>query len=173
MLEKMYHKRQNGYASIGYKAKAGAVADSIDVIFDKSNFLPVYSNDILAAEREILIVSPFMTKRRTSQMLQQLKIALQNKVKVIVVTSPPEDFRDENPTALQGTIDALQRAGVNIVFRSKIHQKFAFIDQKVVWYGSINLLSYGSAEESIMRLESPNIASELLKSIEKEGAHNE
>ena len=168
MLEKMYHKRLNGYASIGYKAKAGAVeADSIDVIFDKSNFLPVYSNDILAAEREILIVSPFVTKRRTMQMLQQLEIALRNKVKVTVVTRPTGDFGEKGPPALQGTFDMLQHAGVNVVFRSNIHQKFALIDQKVVWYGSINLLSFGSAEESIMRLESPNIAGELLKSMEQ------
>jgi superfamily II DNA or RNA helicase len=170
MLEKMYHKRLNGYASIGYKAKAGAVeADSIDIIFDKSNFLPVYNNDILAAESEILIVSPFVTRRRTVQMLQQLEIALRNKVKVTVVTRPTGNFGEKNPTALQGTLDMLQHAGVNVVFRSHIHQKFALIDQKVVWYGSINLLSFGSAEESIMRLESPNIASELLKSMEKPG----
>jgi len=69
---------------------------------------------------------------------------------------------------LQGTLDMLQHAGVNVVFRSNIHQKFAIIDHKVVWYGSINLLSFGSAEESIMRLESPNIAGELLKSMEKQ-----
>ena len=170
MLEKMYHKRLNGYASIGYKAKAGAVeVDSINVIFDKSNFLPVYNNDILAAEREILIVSPFVTKRRTLQMMQQLEIALRNKVRVIVVTRPSGDFGEKAPTTLQRTLDMLQNAGVNVVFRSNIHQKFALIDQKVVWYGSINLLSFGSAEESIMRLESPNIASELLKSMEKQG----
>ncbi|KLU66797.1 hypothetical protein DEAC_c14650 [Desulfosporosinus acididurans] len=30
---------------------------------------------------------------------------------------------------------------------------------------SINLLSFGSAEESIMRLDSPNIANELIMSI--------
>jgi hypothetical protein len=41
------------------------------------------------------------------------------------------------------------------------------MDQKIVWYGSINLLSFGSAEESIMRLESPNIANELMKTIER------
>ena len=168
MLEKMYHKRLNGYASIGYKAKTCAVeADSIDVIFDKSNFLPVYNNDILAAEREILIVSPFVTRRRTLQMMQQLEIALRNKVRVIMVTRPTGDFREKAPTALQGTLDMLQDAGVNVVFRSNIHQKFALIDQKIVWYGSINLLSFGNAEESIMRLESPNIASELLKSMEE------
>ena len=102
-------------------------------------------------------------------MLQQLEIALRNKAKVIVVTRPTDDFREKEPTALQGTLDMLQNAGVNVVFRANIHQKFAIIDQKVVWYGSINLLSFGSAEESIMRLESPNIASELLKTMEKQG----
>lgn len=170
MLEKMYHKRLNGYASIGYKAKACAVdPDAIDIIFDKSNFLPVFSNDLLAAKEEILIVSPFVTKRRTLQMMQQLEIALRNKINVIIVTRPPGDFGEKEPSALRETLDMLQRAGLNVVFRSNIHQKFAIIDQKVVWYGSINLLSFGSAEESIMRLESPNIASELLKSMEKSG----
>lgn len=46
-------------------------------------------------------------------------------------------------------------------------QKFAIIDQRVVWYGSINLLSYGSAQESMMRIESSNVAIALLKSIKR------
>ena len=33
------------------------------MIFDKSNFLSVYTNDIINAAREILIVSPFVTKK--------------------------------------------------------------------------------------------------------------
>jgi phosphatidylserine/phosphatidylglycerophosphate/cardiolipin synthase-like enzyme len=56
-----------------------------------------------------------------------------------------------------------------MVYRSNIHQKFAIIDQRIVWYGSINLLSFGNAEESVMRLESPNIAHELIKSLERTG----
>ena len=171
VLERMYNKRLNGYASIGYKAKGGSVgAESIDVIFDKSNFLPVYNNDIVAAQREILIVSPFVTKRRTVQMMSHLEVALRNSVKAIVVTRPVEDFAGKEPAALQGTLDLLQGAGVSVVLRPNIHQKFALIDQRIVWYGSINLLSFGSAEESIMRLDSPNIASELMKSVEKPGS---
>ncbi|MDF9408596.1 DEAD/DEAH box helicase family protein [Pelotomaculum isophthalicicum JI] len=166
MLEKMYNKRLTGYASIGYKAKGESfAAESINIIFDKSNFLPVYTNDIVNAAREILIVSPFITKKRTLQMLQHLRVVLQNKVRVIVVTRPVEDFKEKNMNALQGTLKLLEDAGVSVVFRSNIHQKFAVIDQRIVWYGSINLLSFGSAEESIMRLESPNIAYELIKSI--------
>lgn len=88
-------------------------------------------------------------------------------MKVIVVTRPIEDFKDKDVITLQGALNLLEDAGVSIVYRSNIHQKFAVMDQKVVWYGSINLLSFGSAEESIMRLESPNIAYELIKSVER------
>ena len=168
MLERMYHKRLNGYATIGYKAKVDSGApESIDVIFDKSNFLPVYTNDMINTAREILIVSPFVTKRRTLQMMQHLKIALENKVKVIVITRPTGDFKDKDTSALQGALDLLKVAGVSLVFKSNIHQKYAVIDQRIVWYGSINLLSFGSAEESIMRLDSPNIANELIMSMDK------
>lgn len=168
MLEKMYHKRLNGYAAIGYKAKGESIApESIDIIFDKNSFLPVFSNDISNASGEILIVSPYVTKKRALQMMQHLETALGNKVRVIVVTRPVEDFKDKDITTLRNSLDLLKDAGISVVFRSNIHQKFAVMDQKIVWYGSINLLSFGSAEESIMRLESSNIANELLKTIDK------
>ena len=169
MLEKMYNKRLAGYTAIGYKAKGENMpAESTDIIFDKTNFLPVYSNDIISASREILIVSPFVTKRRALQMMQNLKTALFQGAKVIVVTRPAGDFKDKDLAAWQATLDFLRSSGVVVVFKSNIHQKFAVVDEKIVWYGSINLLSYGSAEESIMRLESSNIANELIRSITKE-----
>ena len=133
--------------------------------------MPVYNNDIVAAQREILIVSPFVTKRRTVQMMQHLEVALRNKVRVIVVTRPIGAFGEKEPTAARDS-GFVTECGVSVVFRPNIHQKFALIDQRVVWYGSVNLLSFGSAEESIMRLESPDIASELMKSMEKPGSPN-
>jgi superfamily II DNA or RNA helicase len=164
MLEKMYNKRLAGYASIGYKAKAGSFADeSVDIIFDNNNFLPVYKNDLFNAAREILIVSPFVTKRRALQMLELMNIALDQKVNVTIITRPAIDYKDK--PAVEEILGLLKTAGVNIVCKSNIHQKFAVIDQKIVWYGSINLLSFGRAEESIMRLNSSNIANELTRSI--------
>ena len=166
MLEKMYHKRLSGYASIGYRAKGESIGPNpIDIIFDKQSFLPVYSNDLISSEREIVIVSPFITKKRVQHMLEYLRAAIEKKVKVVVVTRPKEDFEGKNPAGLVEALELLQEAKISLVFRSNIHQKFAVMDQKLVWYGSINLLSFGSAEESIMRLESPNIAHELMKSI--------
>jgi phosphatidylserine/phosphatidylglycerophosphate/cardiolipin synthase-like enzyme len=58
----------------------------------------------------------------------------------------------------------LQQNGITVKTKDRIHQKFAIMDQHIIWYGSINLLSYGASEESIMRIESADIAAELLGS---------
>jgi superfamily II DNA or RNA helicase len=167
MLERMYQKRLNGYASMGYKAKGEEMKDaSLDIIFNKDNFLPVFNQDMVAAKKEIVLVSPFVRKRRTAQMANYLKNSIGKKIRVIVVTRPKEDFKPKDHAFLQRTLDLLTNSGISIVFKSNIHQKFAIVDQKTVWYGSINLLSYGSAQESIMRIESSNIANELMKTIE-------
>jgi type I site-specific restriction-modification system R (restriction) subunit len=167
MLERMLQKRLTGYASMGYKAKGEDVMSaSPDIIFDKDSFLPVFSNDIARSKKEILIVIPFVRKRRTTQMVQHLKIALAKGIRAIAVTRPAEAFKAKDRAAMERVVEILKDSGISVVFRPNIHQKFAVMDYKTVWYGSINLLSYGSAQESIMRIESSNIANELIKSIE-------
>ncbi|MFA6013171.1 MAG: phospholipase D-like domain-containing protein [Desulfobacteraceae bacterium] len=167
MLEKMYRKRLNGYAIMGYKVKGDDFMDAhFDIIYDKDNFLPVFIKDCLAAGKEILIVSPFIRPRRTRGMIEHLNAAFGNPVRFTVVTRPKEDFPDKDHFLWQKALDLLIENGANILFKSRIHQKFAILDHRIVWYGSINLLSYGSAQESMMRLESSNVALELLKSIE-------
>ena len=65
MLERMYQRRLKGYASIGYKAKAPMQPiEDVNCIFDSHTFYPVYSTDIMSAKSEVVIVSPFLTKKR-------------------------------------------------------------------------------------------------------------
>ncbi len=166
MLERMYDKRLTGYASLGYKPRGDTIAgDSANFIFNKNSFFPVYSNDLVNAQKKIVIVSPFVTKKRVKQLCQYLQRAEDNHIEVTVLTRPPEDFKDKSRSALQQAFDLLRNEKVNLLFKSNIHQKFAIIDERIVWYGSINLLSFGSAEETIMRIESSNIANELMKSM--------
>ena len=169
MLERMYQKRLTGYASMGYKAKGEDImAASPDIIFDKDSFLPVFNNDIAGTKKEILIVSPFVKRRRATQMVQHLKIALAKGIRAIAVTRPAEAFKAKDRFALERVFEMVKDNGIRVVFRPNIHQKFAVIDQKIVWYGSINLLSYGSAQESILRIESANIANELIRILESQ-----
>ncbi len=165
VFSKMYNKRLAGYASLGYKVRAEGLTDNaVDIIFNHQNFQPVYENDLANARKEIVMVSPFATKRRIQQASPLITAALRKQIKVVVMTRPVTDHKDDK--TLRAIFTELESMGLQIIFKPNIHQKFAIIDQSIVWYGSINLLGYGRSEESMMRLESANIAGELLKSLE-------
>ena len=167
MLEKMYGKRLKGYASIGYKAKAATFPDApTNIIFTKDSFFSVYLQDIAVASKHLLIVSPFVTKKRMLQMLEHFSEVLKRQVKITIITRPANEFKKEKSATLENLFSIIDSAGIRLIFKPNIHQKFAIIDKKITWYGSINLLSFGYSEESIMRLESSSIAHELIQSID-------
>ena len=166
MLEKMYGRRLKGYASIGYQSKGESVPGApADIIFDNRSFFSVYTNDIENASKQILIVSPFVTEKRASQMMPYFGVLLKKQITITIITRPAEDFKNERQPILRGIFERLADAGVTVIFKSLIHQKFAVIDRKIVWYGSINLLSFGVSQESMMRLISGGIAQELMRSV--------
>jgi len=165
MLEKMHQKRLRSYAAIGYKAKGlPQPLDEVQAIYDNQTFYPVYFADIMAARNEILIVSPYLSKRRTLSAIAYLTAA---NVRATVITKSPADYPEKDRGKITACIDLLTQQGNIVKTRERIHQKFAIIDQRIIWYGSINLLSYGKSEESIMRINNVNIAAELLGSIIK------
>ena len=55
----------------------------------------------------------------------------------------------------------------------RFYQKFTVIDGTISRYGSVNILSFGKAEESVMRLESREIAGELIDTVIKEASESE
>ena len=159
VLERMYHKRLNSYAQIGYKTlSVHNLPDKINMIYDANSFVSVMKNDFVEARKEILIVSPYLRKKRIDVILEWLKEPLKMGVSVTVFTRPAESYKE--PERIKECIGYLQ-SFVKVVQKTNIHQKFILIDNRLVWYGSINLLSYGSSEESIMRLESRELAGEL------------
>lgn len=159
VLEKMYHKRLKGYALIGYKAKADDnPLSKANIIFDNNNFLLTFTNDVLGANQEVLIVSPYLTQRRINMMIKYFN---NSKADIIVVTRPESDYKEREKKNINKCIELLKANNIKVKFKNKIHQKFAIIDKKIVWYGSINLLSFGNSEESIMRIENLEIANEL------------
>ena len=166
MLDKMYQKRLKGYAAIGYRVKTdGTPQTNPDLIYDGKSFYPVFCEDIRNARNEVLIVSPFMRKSRITQMLRILSEAMLNKAKLVVITRPAEDFPEKDQKAVIENVQRLKDYGIEVHHKSGFHQKFTVIDGRIVWYGSVNFLSFGTAEESIMRFTSHDIAGQLMDTV--------
>lgn len=155
VLERMYQKRLKGYASIGYKTKIESnLFNKPSIIYDGRSFAPVFSSDIQTAQKEIVIVSPFLRMSRLKSLQFLLCEALSGGTKITIVTRTPEDFTGDNKRTAEECIELLKSIGITIQTKTNIHQKFTIIDNRTVWYGSVNFLSYGTAEESLMRFDS-------------------
>lgn len=164
VLEKMYQKRLKGYSSIGYKIKTDDLTS--DLIYDGKSFYATYCRDIKSAYKEILIVSPLMKKSRILQLSKAFAQASLNGASITVITRPSEDFNSAYQEAIKENTAILQDCGVKVICKPNIHQKFAIIDNKIVWYGNINFLSFATTEESIIRLTSLDIAGELKETVQ-------
>ncbi|GHV71120.1 hypothetical protein FACS189420_5020 [Bacteroidia bacterium] len=132
--------------------------DKINLIYDADSFVPVINNDFIEAKKEILIVSPFLRRKRIDIVFEWLKEPLQKGISITIITRPPESYKEQD--RIKECIEYLKSV-VTVVQKSNIHQKYIIIDNCLVWYGSINLLNFGNSEEGIMRLESRELAAEL------------
>lgn len=167
-LESMYQKRLKAYAAIGYHIKADAETPlTKDLIYDGKSFYPVFCQDLRNAEKEILIVSPFMSKTRLQKLVQVLSEPILRGVAVKAVVRPPEDLPVKDRKTVPDNAEYLMDYGIQVVFRPGFHQKFTVVDGRICWYGSVNILSFGKSEESVMRLESSEIAGELIDTVVK------
>lgn len=166
VLERMYQKRVKSYSAIGYKTKLLSSANATpDLIYDGKSFYHGFCSDLQNAKSDILIVSPFMRKSRIACIMKTLAPIIESGISVTVVTRPSEDFKERDRGTVTECAEKLRENDVTVKYKSDFHQKFTIIDQSVVWYGSVNFLSFGTHEESIMRFENMDIAGQLMDTV--------
>lgn len=165
VFDKMYTKRLSAYKKIGYQIYTSKKYEKqeTNAIYDSDTYLSVYENDLRNAEKEIVISSPTLSKYKVYRMIDLLKDRQETGVKVTIVTWHPDSYKygkDEHRIEL---MELLRNYGFHIELMKENCERYAVIDNEIVWYGSMNLLSKDDVEDNIMRVASNEIASELLE----------
>lgn len=167
MLERMYQKRLKGYAAIGYQAQMNDSGFSEpNLIYDGQSYDSIFRSDITGAKKELWIASPNLKQNRIRQLMPILSQLVANGVAITVFTHTPDIAKKEH-TALTESITYLRSYGIQVKTRDNLFLRCAVIDSEIVWYGSVNVLSYNSHEACIMRLENSKIAAQLLDTVMK------
>ena len=158
MLERMYHKRLSGYASIGYTIRGSKTAPAADDrIFTQEDYWPAFAQDIQNAQKKIQIVVPYLHTAQVKRFL----VRIPEDVHVSVITADESSFKPETWLKMRTAIELLQTDGVHVQFLPKVHQRYAVIDEHLIWYGGINYLGFEKAAQGAMRLSSQELAKEL------------
>jgi superfamily II DNA or RNA helicase len=164
-LERMYHRRLRTYKKIGFEVCTEVLDKQIvtNSIFGSDNYKESFEKDILSAVKSIVISSPSLGSRRTNWLIEQSEILQARGVHIYVISLSldhyPKDGREHHLELLQ----SLRGAGIQILTPPRCYERFAIIDQSIVWYGSMSLLSNAKEDDNLMRITSPNIAQELLE----------
>ena len=165
VLERMYHRRLRTYKKIGFEVCA-EVMDKQEVsnsIFDSTGYWEVFEKDILSAAKSIVVSSPFLSSRKVEWLVDQSDILQKRGVTITVFSLGPEVYPEDGREHHGELLERLTSAGICVKTQNHYHERYAVIDQSLVWYGSMNLLSRGREDDSLMRIVSPEIAAELLE----------
>ncbi len=162
MFDRMYHKRLKAYKQIGYDifSGTGAQKQAANAIFDIDNYNDIYRNDLLIAEKDIIISSPAISGRKVYDMIHLLKEKQEAGVKIIIITWKPDSYGYGDSAYWQ---EQMRRAGFEMNLVEDYCEHYCIIDRQVVWYGSMNFLGKEDAEDNLMRVADGKIANELLE----------
>ena len=165
MFNNMYMKRLKAYKQIGYEFGDGlqTVKQTVNAIYDGNNYSENYHKDLLDSNKNIIISSPVISGSKVYELINMLKEKQMSGVQVTIVTWTPDSYGFGDAAYWMQLHEDMRRAGFYIRTVEEYCDRFAVIDQEVVWYGNINLLAKDKVDDSIMRVRSKGIAGELLE----------
>ena len=165
MFNNMYMKRLKAYKQIGYEFGDGlqTVKQTVNAIYDGNNYSENYHKDLLDSNKNIIISSPVISGSKVYELINMLKEKQMSGVQVTIVTWTPDSYGFGDAAYWMQLHEDMRRAGFYIRTVEEYCDRFAVIDQEVVWYGNINLLAKDKVDDSIMRVRNKGIAGELME----------
>lgn len=158
VCDSMYRKRLHGYKAVGYSiavANEGLFAEpTTETIFDASDFEKPFHDDLASAKQSIVISTMRLRWNKTPRIIDLLATTLLRGVSVTIVISETGHREAE-----------LQAMGFNILHRPTYKMQCAVIDQRIGWYGSVNLMGRSLADTNVIRMASSDLANALMDAL--------
>ncbi len=165
MLERMYHKRLRAYKKIGYEIYSEEKSGEQDTntIFNSENYAGVYGQDLINANKEIIISSPKITSKKANELFKMLRYKMENGLHVIIVTWTADSYGYGDSGSRMAVLESLRQYGFEVNTVEEYCEHYCIVDRQIVWYGSMNFLGKEDVEDNLMRVCSEETAAELLE----------
>jgi hypothetical protein len=131
-------------------------------LYNEQTFYKAFELSLVQCKKEVIIESPFLTKRRVLSLLTYLQKAKARGVTVIVNTRDPIESEGYMKDEAQQSVDILLNANVTVLFTGKLHRKLAIIDRRILWEGSLKILSQNDSCEIMQMTDSSRHAKRVI-----------
>ena len=131
-------------------------------LFDETNFYKHFTRDLLHSASEVVIESPFITTERMNKLVPIFHKLVKRGIKTYVITRDPKEHQPSYAEQSEREIQHFERIGVQtLICLGNHHRKLAIIDRKILWEGSLNILSHNKSREIMRRIDSENHAKDM------------
>lgn len=154
-------KRRDG----AIKAEKISESQAID-LYNENTFYKALTADMLAAKKEVIIFSPFVSKFRTDFLKPTIEKLIDRNIDIFIFTRPIEEYDSTMQPQIRCALKRLEELGVCIFYPGRyIHQKVAIVDREVLWEGSLNILSHRASNEMMRRTAHVESATQVMNYI--------
>src|ERR1035437_5044324 len=131
-------------------------------LFDEKTFYDAFIRDLEGCRDEVFIESPYITSKRAEMLIPVFRNLLSKGVKIYVMTRDPKEHNENMEYQSEDAIRTFEVIGVQVLLCiGNHHRKLAILDRKILWEGSLNILSQNRSREIMRRIESEKIALEM------------
>ncbi len=131
-------------------------------LYDHTTFYSAFMKDMSVARNQIVIESPFITTRRMTYLLPALERLAKRGVQVIINTRDPKEHDDIYSLQAIDVVVKLQELGATVLYTAGHHRKLAIVDGRILWEGSLNILSHNDSCEVMRRTTSEQLARQMI-----------
>lgn len=165
ILDNMYAKRLRTYKRTGFQMITNNILkkQTVNSIYDSGNYMDIFERDVVEAGKKIIISSPELTQDKVARFIYLVKSKQEAGVSVTVITTEPENISYGSPEFHQGLLKEMEESGIYVIVRDEVAEHFAVIDDELVWHGGMNLLGREDAWDNLIRVNSFQVATELLE----------
>lgn len=131
-------------------------------LHDEKTFYQTFLQDLKVCQNEVIIESPYITSERMRTFDRIFEKLLKKGVRIYIFTRDPREHEVNMELQSENTIQWCEAIGIQILLcTGNHHRKLAILDRKVLWEGSLNILSQNLSREIMRRLEGRKLASDM------------
>jgi phosphatidylserine/phosphatidylglycerophosphate/cardiolipin synthase-like enzyme len=133
-------------------------------LYDEQTFYRAFIHDLKSAKNEVIIESPYMTTSRLLVLEPVLKKLIKKGVKVRVNTRFPGHHDEFLKIQAWIVSKRLKEMGFKVrFFNDYHHRKITVLDDRILWEGSLNIMSQSNSREIMRRIESEELTSQMIR----------
>ncbi len=132
-------------------------------LFNEKSFYQAFVKDMLAAKKEVVIYSPFVSKFRSEFFRRTLIELRKRNIPVFIFTRPLEEHDYFMKAEISCALKDYEESGAYITYLPGfVHEKLAIIDREILWEGSLNILSQRQSREMMRRISDEILVQETM-----------